>query len=241
MQGKCFFQKSPWRGMSSGVAVLENQGNGGDTVLAIDGLDGLIALVQGGVLELHPWGARVDDLDHPDQLTFDLDPDEGMEWEALKAAALEVRDRLKALKLESWLKTTGGKGLHVVVPVKPQVDWDAAKAFAKDFATAMAKDSPGLYTATMSKKARTGRIFIDWLRNGRGNSAVAAYSTRARAGAPVSTPLVWDELDLDVRGQHFNLANLPARLGHLGADPWAGFFKTRQTLPAPPAKAGRRR
>ncbi|WP_051329289.1 DNA ligase D [Geminicoccus roseus] len=230
--GKCFFQKSPWRGIGQAVSVLENPGDGGDTVLAIENLDGMIALVQGGVLEVHPWGVRVDDLGHPDQLTFDLDPDPGIGWEALKQAALEVRARLAESGLQSFLKTTGGKGLHVVVPLKPRADWTAAKAFAKDLAGAMAKDSPGLYTATMSKKARAGRIFVDWLRNGRGNTAVAAFSTRARPGAPVSTPLGWDELGPDLRGTQFSLGSVPARLGHLTADPWKGFFRTGQVLPA---------
>jgi bifunctional non-homologous end joining protein LigD len=241
LEGKCFFQKSAWRGMNRAITVLENSGDGGDTVLAIQDLDGLVALVQGGVLEVHPWGVRIDVMDHPDQLTFDLDPGEGVEWEPLRAAALEVRERLSVLKLESYLKTTGGKGLHVVVPLKQKADWEEAKTFCRDIAASMAKDSPDLYTATMTKKLRSGRIFVDWLRNGRGSTAVCAYSSRARAGAPVSTPLSWNELDLDVRGEHFNVTNVPGRLDHLSSDPWSGFFKTKQTVPTLPKPRGRSR
>ncbi|HEX2529647.1 MAG TPA: DNA ligase D [Geminicoccus sp.] len=233
---KCFFQKSPWRGMNRAVTVLDNPGNGGDTVLTIQDLDGMVALVQGGVLEVHPWGVRIDDLDHPDQVTFDLDPGDDVDWEQVKQAAFDVRERLKVQGLESYLKTTGGKGLHVVVPLKPSADWEQAKNFAHELAAAMTKDSPALYTATMTKKLRAGRVFVDWLRNGRGSTAVCAYSTRARAGAPVSTPLAWDELDVDVRGPHFNVNNVANRLGHLGSDPWTGFFRTEQTLPVQKAK-----
>ena len=227
----CFFQKAAWRGIAKVVSVLENPGDGGDTVLAIEGLDGLTALVQAGVLEIHPWGVRVDDLDHPDQLTFDLDPDAATDWAGLTDAASEVRERLQQAGLESWLKTTGGKGLHVVAPLAPKADWDVAKSFARNLAKAMAADSPNRFTATMAKKARTKKIFVDWLRNGRGSTAVAAFSTRARAGAPVSVPLAWTELDRDVRGDHFTVTNLAARLGNLKNDPWQGFFETKQSLP----------
>lgn len=236
---KCFFQKAPWRGLHRAISVLENPGEGGETVLAIENLEGMIALVQAGVLELHPWGARIDDLDHPDQLTFDLDPGEGAGWAQLKDAAWQVRERLRAAGLESYLKTSGGKGLHVVVPLQPEADWAAAKSFARGLADAMSADSPDLYTATMARNRRHGRIFVDWLRNSRGNTAIAAYSSRARAGAPVAAPLAWSELDQDVRETPFDVANLPLRLDRLREDPWAGFFRLRQVLPAAP-KPGRR-
>jgi bifunctional non-homologous end joining protein LigD len=228
---QCFFQKQSWKGLPANIAVLANPGSGGKELLVIQDLDGLIALVQSGVLELHPWGSTVGDLDHPDRLIFDLDPGPGVAWDKVAAAAIAVRDRLRDRGLQSFLKTSGGKGLHVVVPLAPAGDWDTAKAFSRAIAEAMAKQDPRLYTATVAKQARQGRIFIDYLRNGRGATAVAPFSTRARAGAPVSTPISWNELSSKMRGDRFNIADVPERLAHLSSDPWAGFFKTKQRLP----------
>jgi bifunctional non-homologous end joining protein LigD len=159
----------------------------------------------------------------------------------LADAAREVRDRLADLKLESFVKTTGGKGLHVVVPLKPAADWDAVKDFAHALANAMAADAPDRFVSVMTKARRTERIFIDYLRNGRGATAVAAYSTRAREGAPVATPLTWEELRSDVRGARFNLKNMMRRMKRLGADPWEGFFGVKQRLPALKRKRSTRR
>jgi bifunctional non-homologous end joining protein LigD len=142
-----------------------------------------------------------------------------------------VRDYLQDLKLVSFIKTSGGKGLHVVVPLRPTASWDEAKAFAANVAAAMTKESPALYTDTMAKKARTGRIFIDYLRNSRGATAVAAYSTRARAGAPVSTPLAWQELPTIRSGNQYRIGNLAARLSYLQDDPWAAFGDVDQVVP----------
>ena len=142
----------------------------------------------------------------------------------------EVRQRLQDAGLTSFLKTTGGKGLHVVAPIEPGADWDTAKTFARRIAEGMVADSPDRYVAKMAKKLRAGHIFIDFLRNGRGATAIAPYATRARPGAPVSTPLAWEELGPDVRGDHFRVANLMNRLAHLDADPWSGFFKLKQRL-----------
>ncbi|HUG62053.1 MAG TPA: non-homologous end-joining DNA ligase, partial [Methylomirabilota bacterium] len=205
-------------------------------VLSIDDEAGLLALVQAGVLEIHPWGSTLADPERPDRVVFDLDPDEGLDWTAVVDAAVAVRGRLQALGLVSFLKTTGGKGLHVVAPLRPKASWDAVKAFALSVAEAMARDEPDRFTATVSKRARTGRIYVDYLRNGRGATAVAAYSTRARPRAPVSTPLAWDELSADLRPNHFTVETLPTRLRHLGADPWAGLADVDQTAPAPPRR-----
>jgi bifunctional non-homologous end joining protein LigD len=142
-----------------------------------------------------------------------------------------VRLRLNDLGLESFVKTSGGKGLHVVLPLTPRAGWDEAKAFTASIAEAMSKDDPKRYLATMSKRARAGRIFVDYLRNGRGATAVAPYSTRARAEASVSTPLAWDELSQGIRANHFRIDNLRQRLDFLSSDPWADFAKVRQTLP----------
>ncbi len=198
--------------------------------LMIEDEKGLLALVQMGVLEIHPWGATVDKIEQPDRLIFDLDPDEGLGWERVVAAALEVRAYLERLGLVSFVKTTGGKGLHVVVPVAPTLGWDEAKDFTRRVAAKLAGDAPNRFTATMSKRARQGRIFIDYLRNGRGATAVAAYSTRARAHATVAAPLAWAELERGLRSDHFTVQNLPQRLRSLRADPWAEFATLKQRV-----------
>jgi bifunctional non-homologous end joining protein LigD len=225
----CFFAKHPWKGLDDAIHVVDVGEK--EPMLWIDDLAGLIALVQAGTAELHPWGASIDDLDHPDRLIFDLDPDEDVGWDGVMAGATEVRDRLKEAGLESFLKTTGGKGLHVVVPLAPKADWKTAKAFAQKIANAMAKDSPRRYVAIASKSARRGRIFVDYLRNDRGSTAVGAYSTRAREGATVSVPLGWQELSQQIKSDHFNVDNLRRRLDFLKEDPWAELMKVRQRLP----------
>ena len=184
-------------------------------MIAIDDLDGLLNLVQASVVEIHPWGSRADRLDEPDRLIFDLDPGEDVPWSAVIAAAREVRGRLDALGLKSFVKTTGGKGLHVMLPIAPGAGWDEAKAFTKSIAEGMAKAAPDRYVATLAKKARHGRILIDYLRNDRGSTAVGAYSTRGFAQATVSTPLTWDELSERIRSDHFTVGNLRNRLEFL--------------------------
>jgi len=155
-------------------------------------------------------------------------------------AAREIRDRLAAKALKSFVKTSGGKGLHVVLPLVAEVGWDSAKAFTKEIADAMAADSPDRYVATMAKKIRGGRIFVDYLRNGQGATAVAPYSTRARAGATVSVPLEWEELSDAIHADHFSVANLSGRLTHLAHDPWADIGAVRQRLPSTDAEPKRR-
>lgn len=226
---KGFFAKHPWAGLSSAVKRVDVGEK--EPMLAIDGLAGLMSFVQAGVVEIHPWGSRIESLERPDRLIFDLDPGEDVDWSAVIEAAHDVRDRLAALDLKSFVKTSGGKGLHVVVPIEPRIDWDRAKAFTQSIAEAMAKDRPNRYVASMAKHARRGRIFVDYLRNGRGATAVAAYSTRALPQASVSTPLAWDELSERLRSDHFTVANIGHRLRFLGQDPWPGFFSLRQRVP----------
>jgi bifunctional non-homologous end joining protein LigD len=200
-------------------------------MLAIDSLDGLIELVQAGVVEIHPWGSTVAHLENPDRLIFDLDPAEDVPWSAVIEAALDVRSRLEDSGLKSFVKTSGGKGLHVVLPIEPRTSWEDAKKFTQSIAETMAKAQPDRYVAIMSKSARRGRIFIDYIRNGRGATAVAAYSTRALPVASVSTPLAWDELSESIRADHFRIDNLRQRLDVLKDDPWPDFFAIRQRLP----------
>lgn len=228
-QKECFFQKHAWAGLDEDL--IQRVRIGEDEVVAIQNLSGLLALVQAGVLEIHPWGSSLTNPGKPDRLVFDLDPGEGVSWDAVVQGANDVRDYLQDLNLISFVKTSGGKGLHVVVPLHPKASWDEAKAFAAGVAAGMTRARPSLYTDTMAKRARTGRIFIDYLRNGRGATAVAAYSTRARAGAPVSTPLAWQELPTIRGGNQYRIGNLAARLPHLQDDPWAEFGNIRQVIP----------
>jgi bifunctional non-homologous end joining protein LigD len=231
----CFFQKHVGSGVPKAVGtvdVAEKEGGTG-TYLVIENVEGLVSLVQMGVLEIHPWGSTVDDIEHPDRLIFDLDPDVGLPWDRIVEAALGLRKLLDDLGLETFAKTTGGKGLHVVLPVKPELGWDEAKGFTKAVAEAFAAAEPERYTAVMAKRARKGRLFIDYLRNGRGNTAVGAFSTRARPGATVSVPVSWDEVEAGIRSDAFTIETLPERLRKLKKDPWPGWAKaTQQSLAA---------
>jgi bifunctional non-homologous end joining protein LigD len=230
---QCFYQKHTKPGMPKAIrSIMVPEEGGEQPYVAIDDAAGLISLVQFGALELHPWGSREGRLEQPDRLVFDLDPDPGVPWERIIEAIGEVRDRLAELGLRSFLKTTGGKGLHAVVPIQPKHGWDEVKAFCKAFAEAMAADAPQAYTTNIAKKKRVGRILVDYLRNQRGATAVAPYSSRARPGAPVATPLAWDELSPDLKPGHFTVETLPRRLRSQADDPWAEFFKVRQSLTA---------
>ena len=232
--GESFFQKHATAGMPKPVGRVEIDG---ETHLAIEDLAGLIALVQIGVLEIHPWGSTVDHVEQPDRITFDLDPDIGLPWSQIAAAALEIRDALEGFGLRSFAKTSGGKGLHVVAPLTPELGWDEIKSFTKAVADHIAAQNPQRYTTNQSKRARHGRIYIDYLRNARGATAIGAYSTRARPGAPVATPLFWREVEEAVRPEAFTVATVPARLKALTTDPWAEIGTVRQSI----APAVRRR
>jgi bifunctional non-homologous end joining protein LigD len=225
----CFFQKHAWNGISDSI-IRASDPDGGEELLAVRDLEGLLALVQASVLEIHVWGAKLDDIERPDGITLDLDPDAEVAWSDVVAAAIEVRDRLKAKGLAAFVKTTGGKGLHVYSPLKPHADWAAVKEFAHGLAKTMASDSPRKYLATASKAQRRGRIFLDYLRNGRGATAIVAYSARARAGATVSTPIGWDELGPELHSDRFSVTNLLHRLAQ-GDDPWRDVRKHARRLP----------
>ena len=229
----CFFQKHPGDGASDHLRKVNIAKDGApDFHLAVDDVAGLISLVQMGVLEIHVWGSRVKHLEKPDRLIFDLDPGPSVDWQQLIIAAREVRHLLEELGLISFLKTTGGKGLHIVVPVQPRTEWDSAKAFCRAVADFMVLAAPDRFVATMSKTARKGKIFIDYLRNARGSTAVAPYSSRARSAATVSVPIAWDELTPKLRSDHFTIENVPGRLSQLKKDPWADMAKTKQSITA---------
>ncbi len=227
--GELFYQKHAGASVPEAVIRIEIDG---EIHLAIKDLAGLLSLVQIGVLEIHPWGSTTDKLEKPDRITFDLDPDEGLPWERVTEAALEIRDVLTGLGLQSFVKTTGGKGLHVVAPITPRLGWEEVKNFTKAVAEDLAAHQPQRYTANQSKRARRGRIYIDFLRNARGATAVGAYSSRARPGATVSTPLFWNEIEAGTRPEGFAVATLPSRLALLESDPWAEIGKLRRSITA---------
>lgn len=236
--GECFFQRHAGRGLPQSirpVAIREKEGKADYIVL--EGLEGVIGAVQMGALELHPWGARADDVDKPDRLIFDLDPDEDLDFEDVKEAAGHVRGVLEAAELESFLKTTGGKGLHVVAPLTRRHSWDEVKRFSRAVAERLAEAEPKRYVAVMSKAKRKGRIFVDYLRNDRTSTAVAAYSSRAKPGATVSCPLRWDELSGLDNPRAYDISNVPRRLEQLENDPWDGFFEVRQSITQAAMKA----
>lgn len=232
-QAHCFYQKHVSEGVSEhvrGIEIREREGTG--VYMYIEDVQGLVSLVQMGTLELHPWGSRNDGLERPDRLVLDLDPGPGVHWSSVVEAGRELRERLGALGLESFARLTGGRGLHVVVPVDGSAGWGEASAFSRSVAEAMAADAPTAYVTKASKALREGRIFIDWLRNTRGATSVASYSPRARPGAPVATPVRWDELSAGLAPDRYSTASVQRRLAAVRADPWDGFFAVRQAIPA---------
>ena len=228
---QCFFQKHVTHTLPPGIGSVEVADKNGkvEPYITLSTQQALAGLAQIGVLEVHPWGSTNDDLEHPDRIIIDLDPDTSIPWPTLAASALEVRANLKKLNLESFLKSTGGKGLHVVIPIEPKHDWPTVKTFAHNFALAMQKQNPSLYLTVMTKSARKDRIYIDYLRNERGATAVAAFSPRARAGMQVSMPLAWSELKSSDR-PNFAVANFADWKSRLRRDPWKTLATTRQTL-----------
>ena len=228
---KCFYQRHAASGVLPQLREIAVPGFD-ELYLYIEDVAGLVAMVQMGTLEIHPWGVRIEKPDRPDRIIFDLDPAEELGFADVVRAALEVRERLEAIGLRSFVKTTGGKGLHVVVPIAPEHDWRDAKAFAKSFSEAMAADSPDRYLTRIAKAERVGRIFIDYLRNDPTSTAVGPYSTRSRPGAPVATPLEWEEVGNELDPKGFNVETVPKRPEVLKRDPWAEMDGLRQRLPS---------
>ena len=231
--GECFFQKHPMTGMPEAIGIGDARSAEGkkQEYVYVNDIEGVLGLVQMNVIEIHPWGSTIADLEHPDRLVFDLDPDTGVAWPRVRDAARTVRERLTAVGLESFLRTTGGKGVHVVVPLNPRPDWDTAKAFAHALARTLEQESPEDFVSVATKNRRKGRIFVDYLRNARGSTAVASYCMRARPGAGVATPLRWEELAKLKSGAQYTFSNIARRLKTLKQDPWQGFEEVRQALP----------
>lgn len=225
----CFYQKHATDQIHEAIDRVEVDASDGRACnMVANTTAALVALVQLGVLEFHTWGARQDRLDRPDRMTLDLDPAPDVPWREVVEAAFLVRTLLEELGLTSFVKTTGGKGLHVVVPLQRRHSWDEVKNFAKSVAGHMARTIPARFTDNMSKRVRKGKVYIDYLRNGRGATAVAAYSTRAKPRAPLSAPLAWDELTPSLRSDQFTMHNIEERLSELADDPWAGYETVRQ-------------
>ncbi|SFH65748.1 DNA ligase D [Modicisalibacter xianhensis] len=228
---ECFFQKHPRVAIPASVPRIDiAEASGTSEYLYIESASDLVALVQAGALEIHPWGSRIEDVERPDNLVFDLDPAPGVAWQEILRVAGTLRERLASLGLGAFVRTTGGKGLHVVVPIVPSATWDDAKAFTKAVAQQHAQADPRRLTVNMAKSKREGRIFIDYLRNGRGATAVASYSVRAREDAPVCVPVRWDELNAALRSDRYTTENLKRRLAALRGDPWAGYEDAARPL-----------
>lgn len=230
-QGECFYQKHANKTVSkliNRVEIIEDAGP--EIYMTANSLESIIALVQMGALELHTWGSRNDKVEFPDRIILDLDPDPELAWEIVVEAARFVRAKLQSLKLESFVKTTGGKGLHVVIPIVRKYEWEEVKQFSKALAEDLVRTVPDLFVSKMAKSKRQQKIFIDYLRNGRGATAVAAYSTRAKPDAPISVPINWDELNAELRSDAFNIKNISERLKRQKIDPWDGYDNLRQSL-----------
>ena len=229
----CFFQKHIGFGLPSGVktvSIRSPKSGKREDYLTIDSSEGLVGLAQMGALEIHPWGSQNNSLEKPDRIVFDLDPDAAIDWATLAETARDLRKRLKKLGLECFLKSTGGKGLHVVVPVTPEHEWPVIKEFAHRMALEMEKEKPELYLTKMTKAARKNRIYLDYLRNDREATSVAPYSPRARPGTPVAMPLRWNELD-EAKAPAFHVTDFDQWQGRLRRDPWTAMQAVKQTLP----------
>lgn len=229
-EDKCFYQKHAKDSVPDVVPRVEvPEKDGRATYLYVNGVASLMGLVQLGVLEFHVWGARRDRLDRPDRLIFDLDPDEDLSFGRVARAALDLRRILSDLGLESFAKLTGGKGIHVVVPVDRRRGWEESRSFTRAVAERLADTDPDGYTVESSKEKRSGKVFIDYLRNAQNATSVADWSPRARTGAPVAVPIAWDEVDPGMADPpRFGIRDAPDRIAEV--DPWAGIDGVRQSV-----------
>lgn len=225
--GQCFYQKHSHPGMSDHVHVDVDPS--GEEMLSVRTVSGVVALAQWGAIELHGWGSRLDALEAPDWIVMDLDPAPDVGWSAVVEAACEMHERLSFIGLASFVKTTGGKGLHVVIPLVRRHDWQTVKRFSHAIARGMVERAPERFTDNMSKQKRHGKIFVDYLRNGRGNTAILPYSARARDGLPVAMPVAWEELRR-IDPTAYDVRSVPRLLAKRRRDPWAALRATRQSI-----------
>jgi len=231
--GEKFFQKHPTDNFPDYIDRIRVKEKSGTTeYIWADELNDIIYLVNLGVLEIHTWGSKVPKIDYPDRVVFDLDPDPGAPWEYVIEGAKLIRQILAELKLESFVKTSGGKGLHIVLPLKnKQHNWDTIKDFSLLIAENLVKHQPEKYTVELRKDKRVGKVFVDYLRNSKGATTIAAYSTRARPGAAVSVPVFWEEVTTKLKPNHYNIHNIFQRLGRLAQDPWYEIDRVDQNVP----------
>ena len=230
-QKKCFYQKHTNKSTPAALkSILIKGKNSKSNYIYIDNPEGLLALPQLAVLEIHNWGSEIFNLEKPDLIIFDLDPAENVKWKEVVEAAYLIKKELQRLKLKSFVKSTGGKGLHVVIPIQAKQSWDEVKAFSHAFAKYIEQMNPQKYISTMSKEKRRGKIFIDYMRNMRGATAIAPYSTRALLNATVATPLDWDELTQKIEDTTYTIETVLQRLKKIKQDPWKNFFKIKQSL-----------
>jgi bifunctional non-homologous end joining protein LigD len=232
IEAGCFFQKHHAEGMPAGFKSVDIAEKSGETApyIYIEDEAGLTSCAQFGALELHPWGSRIDDLEHPERLIFDLDPGEGFDFADLKDAAREIRALLEEAGLNPFVMLTGGKGIHVIAPIRAGASWDDARDFARGLAKGLEANDPDRYVAEASKEKRKARIFVDWLRNQRGQTSIAPYALRARPGAPAATPIRWDELSKARSGHDYDIHSLPRRLARIKEDPWKDYFQSAAAL-----------
>ena len=229
----CFYQKHVTDHVTPAVDRIEVRLEVGSACyMMANSLAAVISLVQMGVLEFHTWGARANRLDRPDRMILDLDPDPDLSWKRVIEGAQLTKTLLESLGLVSFVKTTGGKGVHIVIPLQRTKGWEEVKSFSKRVAEHLAHVIPSLFTSVMAKRARRGKIYVDYLRNAQGATAVASYSTRARSGAPVSVPLTWEELSREISPHRFTIRNLHERLQQLRQDPWVDYPKVKQSISA---------
>jgi bifunctional non-homologous end joining protein LigD len=231
--GECFFQKHDTGSMGEAVkhVPIEEKKGGVQDYLYVDDIEGILQCVQMGTIEFHGWGSRVDKVDYPDRLVFDLDPDVGLEFADVREAAKRIRDLLADMGLKTFPMLTGGKGIHVIAPLDQSADWDAVKSFAERFSRAIAEAEPERFTANIRKVQRKGRIFLDWLRNQRGATAVMPYSARAREGAPVAAPIAWEEIDDYEGGNAFTIRELDLLIERSSKKMLLGWGEAKQALP----------